>query len=642
MILRSAGSSPSLRINRAFAEDFGLTSEDLAPGALLDWIHPDDKEALARQLDAGKGCAHARHQAKRGEWLAMEWRVRTHGGQAVALGLRCREPGVSTKLPEPGVPRQRVTLSETLAAMVRIVEARADGLRCSILLVDPEHEYVTVGAGPSLPAKYNEAVEGLRIGPAVGSCGTAVFWNVPVIVEDIAADPLWKDLRQAARIAGVASCWSVPITATSNGDVLGAMALYDTKPSAPTRHQMDMLAIAARMVGLAIERDRLEEQLRQASKMEAVGVLAGGIAHDFNNLLAAIMGNAELAMQVIGADAAARSNLRRIITASVTASVTATDLCNQLLTYAGRSTTTTEPLDCNTLVTEIGTLLKVALSKKVTLSFELQDAAMGVVADRSQVRQVMMNLIRNASEAIGSGAGRVVIGTGVRTIGHDAHEFHHSGAPLAPGEYVRVWVSDTGAGMSPTTRAKIFDPFFTTKPNGRGLGLAAVQGIVRSHGGAIAVQSTMGEGTTISLLLPRVDLPAEHPVAVPGSGTAASGICILVVDDEVSVRQVLAEMLKRAGYDVIEACDGQEAVDVFRREAETIDCVLLDLSMPKLNGEEASAQLRRIRPDVRVILSSGFTEQEILDQFQGAGLAEVVQKPAQLHVLLAKIARALR
>ena len=166
----------------------------------------------------------------------MEWRVRTHGGQAVALGLRCREPRVSTKLPEPGVPRQRVTLSETLEAMVRIVEARADGLRCSILLVDPEHEYVTVGAGPSLPAKYNEAVEGLRIGPAVGSCGTAVFWNVPVIVEDIAADPLWKDLRQAARIAGVASCWSVPITATSNGNVLGAMALYDTKPSAPARH----------------------------------------------------------------------------------------------------------------------------------------------------------------------------------------------------------------------------------------------------------------------------------------------------------------------------------------------------------------------------------------------------------------------
>lgn len=140
--IRLTGRSPrpSLRINRAFAEEFGLTSEDLAPGALLDWIHPDDKEALARQLDAGKGCAHARHQTKRGEWLAMEWRVRTHGGQAVALGLCCREPGVSTKLPEPGVPRQRVTLSETLAAMVRIVEARADGLRCSILLVDPEHE----------------------------------------------------------------------------------------------------------------------------------------------------------------------------------------------------------------------------------------------------------------------------------------------------------------------------------------------------------------------------------------------------------------------------------------------------------------------------------------------------------------------
>ena len=173
-ILRSADSCAGLRINRAFTEKFGLTSEDLTPGTLLDWIHPDDRAALTRQLDAGKGCAHVRHRTKQGEWLAMEWRVRTHGGRTVALGLPCREPVVSTKLLEPGGPRQRVTLAETLEAMVRIVEAKTDGLRCSILLVNPEHKYVTVGAGPSLPADYNEAVEGLRIGPAVGSCGTAV------------------------------------------------------------------------------------------------------------------------------------------------------------------------------------------------------------------------------------------------------------------------------------------------------------------------------------------------------------------------------------------------------------------------------------------------------------------------------------
>ena len=416
------------------------------------------------------------------------------------------------------------------------------------------------------------------------------------------------------------------------------MALYDTKPNAPTQHQMDVLEIAARMVGLAVERDRLEEQLRQATKMEAIGVLAGGVAHDFNNLLTTVMGNAELAMTKLPDDAKARQMLQRIVTASVTA----TDLCNQMLTYAGRGASSIEILDCNALVRELGELLKVALSKKVSLVYELDETPLGVLADRSQLRQVVMNLITNASEAFGGSEGRVVIGTSASAYSREELELRDSNATLAPGEYVHLWVTDTGAGISPTTQTKIYDPFFTTKPSGRGLGLAVAQGIVRSHRGAITAESKPGAGTTFSVLLPRVDLPDDDPRMVSESETERRGGRILVVDDEFEVRQVLVGTLENAGYSVVQACDGQEAIDVFRREADSIDCVLLDLSMPKLDGEEVFAELREIRSDVRVILCSGFTEQEMLNRFEGAGLAGVAQKPSQRHILLAKIADALK
>ena len=638
MILRSADPGEILRVNGAFTEQFGLTSEELAARPFLDWIHPDDRKTMEQELNAGDGSLRARHRTKQDEWTFLEWRVMRNSGNAVALGLLEDESDAATKADGSDVPSQRTTLSETLEAMVHIVEAKTDGLRCSILLVDPEHEYVTVGAGPSLPADYNAAVEGLRIGPAVGSCGTASYWNVPIVVEDISQDPLWKDLREAAAIAGVMSCWSVPITGTSGGDVLGAMALYDTKPNAPTQHEMDVLEIAARMVGLAVERDRLEEQLRQATKMEAIGVLAGGVAHDFNNLLTTVMGNAELAMTKLPDDAKARQMLQRIVTASVTA----TDLCNQMLTYAGRGASSIEIVDCNALVRELGELLKVALSKKVSLVYELDEAPLGVLADRSQLRQVVMNLITNASEAIGGSEGRVVIGASASAYSREELELRDPNATLAPGEYVHLWVTDTGAGISPTTQTKIFDPFFTTKPSGRGLGLAVVQGIVRSHRGAITAESNPGAGTTFSVLLPRVDLPDEDPRMVSERETERRGGRILVVDDEFEVRQILVGSLENAGYSVVQACDGQEAIDVFRRESDSIDCVLLDLSMPKLDGEEVFAELREIRSDVRVILCSGFTEQEMLNRFEGAGLAGVVQKPSQRHILLAKVADALK
>ncbi len=634
MILRSASEPGLLRINRRFEEKFGLEPSELVTRPLLQWIHPDDRPELAACIDNGEGTVTARHATTSEAWIAVDWKIRTSSDGTVALGL-CAERDKNSANPLETETRGS-TITDTLHAMARIVERKNPGLRCSILLT--ENGLITGGAGPSLPDSYNAAVEGLEIGPFVGSCGTASFWNTPVIVEDIHTDPLWRDLRDAAALAGVGACWSHPITST-DGVVLGAMALYADEPRAPTQSHMDGLEIAAHMVGLAIQRDRLEEQLREAVKMEALGVLAGGIAHDFNNMLATVLGNAEMAKSTLPRDAEACGMLDEIVTASISAS----ELCNQMLAYAGRSSRSTESFDFNELVEEIGGLLNVTLSKKARIIYDLASAPLGVVADRSQLRQVMLNLVTNAAEAIGEDTGQILVRTTIKELTSDESESLYSNANLQLGEFVHVLVRDSGSGMSAETLTKIFDPFFSTKPTGRGLGLAAVKGIIKSHGGGITLESELGRGTTFSVLLPYVPLPEGHgrPTGEPEL-VSSNGALILVVDDEPQVLDVHSRILEQAGYHILRARDGQDAIDVFRTHAEEIDGVLLDLSMPKLGGDEVFRMMRTIREDVPVVLSSGFTEQEMLDRFRGDGLAGAVQKPVQMKVLLTRVAAALR
>ena len=625
-----------LAANRAFTEAFGSTLADLADAPLLDWIHPEDRGHLENALAAGVGCLTARHRTQDGEWIELDWRIRTDKGKVVALGRWLGEQGGSGEQGGGEEARPRVTLSQTLEAMALIVETKNPGLRCSILLVDHDDQSISVGAGPSLPEEYNQAVEGLRFGPAVGSCGTAAFWNVPVIVENIHEDPLWKDLRGAAAIADVSACWSHPIVGAT-GDVLGAMALYDSVPSAPTRTQFDGLEIAARMVGLAVEGARYEEQLRHTAKMEALGVLAGGIAHDFNNLLAVILGNTELVLECSEQDPATTLSLESIVSACLRAR----ELCNQMLSYAGRSTLTEETLECNTLMKELGSLLSVTLSKKATLEFDLAAVPLGLQADRGQLEQVIMNLITNASESLGNDPGRITITTAAKRIEGTESELLRANTRLAAGEYVCIEVRDTGEGMSAATQRRIFDPFFTTKSIGRGLGLAAVQGIVSGHRGAIILDSELGRGTTVTVLLPRVQLASGASVQPPAASTSPGGAKILVADDEPSVLSVLVKMLEKAGHVVTPSSDGQEALELFRDRPSEFDCVLLDLSMPRLDGVETLRELRKVRSDIRVILTSGFSEQDVLHRIEGGRPSGILHKPTTRERLLQTVAQAL-
>jgi two-component system cell cycle sensor histidine kinase/response regulator CckA len=385
------------------------------------------------------------------------------------------------------------------------------------------------------------------------------------------------------------------------------------------------------------ERRKLEAQMQHTQKLESLGVLAGGIAHDFNNLLMAILGNADLALSRLPADSPARENLADIERASRRAS----ELCRQMLAYSGRGRFVVEPLSLSATVREMVQMLEVSISKKAALRYHLAEDLPAVDADATQVRQVVMNLITNASDAIGDGNGVISISTGTRYCDRSVLSESYLDDRLAEGRYAYLEVADNGCGMDRNTLARIFDPFFTTKFTGRGLGLAAVLGIVRGHRGAIKVESEPGRGTTFTVLFP-VSARRVRAVSRPGTASRAwrgTGT-VLLVDDDDSVLSVGRQMIQRSGFRVLTAPNGREALEVFQNHADEVVCVVLDLTMPVMGGEETFRELRRLRPQVPVIMSSGFDELEVRDRLSGAGLTGFIQKPYDSTELRARLQEA--
>ncbi len=382
-----------------------------------------------------------------------------------------------------------------------------------------------------------------------------------------------------------------------------------------------------------IERRKLEARIRKTQKMESLGILAGGIAHDFNNLLVGILGNAGLALMEMPEESPVRTLIRQVETAAIRAS----ELTHEMLAYSGKGRLRVEPIDLPTLVQEMAQLLRASISKKATLELEFADHLPAIEGDPTQVRQVVMNLITNASEALGEDSGVITLETGEFFADREYLASTYMDDDLEPRRYVVLEVSDTGGGMDEETRSKIFDPFFTTKFTGRGLGLAAVLGIVRGHHGAIRVVSESGSGTSFKILFP----PSEQAAVVPETGSEepdfrGSGR-VLVVDDEDLVRRVAKRSLEGVGFSVLLAADGAEAVEAFRRDGAAIDAVLLDMTMPRMGGEEAYREIRRLHPDVKIILSSGFSEQDAVRRFSAEGLAGFLQKPFKPRQLVAKM-----
>lgn len=378
------------------------------------------------------------------------------------------------------------------------------------------------------------------------------------------------------------------------------------------------------------EKERLtfEKLMFETQKLESLGVLAGGIAHDFNNILTTIIGNADLALMHLRPESPAIDNLRKVLDASTRAA----DLSRQMLAYSGKGKFTIEALDMNRILEEMLNMLEVSISKSAILRLNLSPDLPSVEADATQLRQVVMNLILNASEAIGEKSGVIAVTTGCQHCDSNYLNGIWLHENLREGLYVTLEVSDTGCGMGKEVLAKIFDPFFTTKFTGRGLGMAAVLGIIKGHKGGINVYSEPGRGTTFKLMLPASGLPTATSDNVALLKTWQGSGTVLLVDDEETVRGVGVEMLKELGFKAITARDGLEALAIFR-ETPDIDLVILDLTMPHMNGEQCFRELRRLQPDIKVFISSGYSEQEVSQKFIGKGLSGFLQKPFRLSTL---------
>jgi CheY-like chemotaxis protein len=362
--------------------------------------------------------------------------------------------------------------------------------------------------------------------------------------------------------------------------------------------------------------------------------LAGGIAHDFNNILTSIIGNADLALMRISKESPGVDNLHKIEQAAARAA----DLAKQMLAYSGKGKFIVEQLDLNRLLEEMLHLLEVSISKKVTLRLNLHQSLPSVEGDATQLRQVIMNLVINASEAFDDSNGNITVTTGYMECDKSYLKNVWLDENISTGLYVYLEIADTGCGMNKETLAKIFDPFFTTKFTGRGLGMAAVLGIVRGHKGSIKVYSEVGKGTSFKILLPTSGKPADLLNLVSTDDTCTWSGTALIVDDEETVRDVGTEMLKEFGLNAVVACDGLEAIDIFKNNPE-ITFVILDLTMPRMDGEQCFHELRKINPDAKVIMSSGFNEQEVTQKFVGKGLAGFIQKPYKLTALREAISK---
>ena len=414
-----------------------------------------------------------------------------------------------------------------------------------------------------------------------------------------------------------------------------------------SENDCEVLALYAKLLGHLCARIRneaknltLERQIQHSQKLESLGVLAGGIAHDFNNILMGVIGYADLALRNLSPASPARHDILEINKSARRAA----DLAKQMLAYSGKGKFLIQQIDLNKLIDEINHILEVSISKKAVLKYNFAHNLPGFKGDATQIRQVIMNLITNASEAMENKSGFISVSTSALKFENKKISDLRGYIPqlenqntILNGLYVCMEVTDTGCGMNEKTKSKIFDPFFTTKFTGRGLGMAAVLGIVRGHNGVITINSTPNKGTSFKIMFPGnfINNAAQTQKNITDNNSQWRGKgAILVADDEKTICAIAKYMLEHIGFQVLVAHNGSDAVEVFKKNADKISCVLLDLTMPRLSGEEVFQKIIEIKPDIKVIVSSGYDEQDAMQNFSNTNVAGFIQKPYAFETLL--------
>jgi PAS domain S-box-containing protein len=655
-------------------------------------------------------------------------------------------------------------LSTILESLCLKIEERSTGLVCSVLLLDPDGVTLRHGAAPSLPPSYSKAIDGTRIGPRVGSCGTAAYRRQPVVVIDIAEDPLWADFRQLALSHGLGACWSMPIS-FQDGVVLGTFACYYREPRSPDAYHLLLIDRATHLASIAIEhhrtkkqlqaaesryrtlverlpaitymaevgvqgrwffvspqietmlgytpdewmadptlwmtrihrddleialeaekrvqetgelykaqyrmcardgrilwfRDegkiladiaavkpvmqgvlyditeykRLEEQLRQSQKMEAVGQLAGGVAHDFNNLLMIIEAHSDRIREKVSPDDSMYADAVEIRNAVARAA----SLTERLLAFGRKQLLQPRILDLSSILHEVGNMIRRLLAENIELEVNVEPGLLSVKVDRNQIEQAILNLAVNARDAMPDGGKLTISAKNARF--EEAQTWRHGS--VQPGNYVVLGVSDTGIGMSAETQSHIFEPFFTTKGPGKGtgLGLSTVYGMVKQSEGAISVESEPDRGCAFKVFLPASEgesTPDEAQIlpCAPACGNET----ILLVEDQAGIRDVANDYLLQLGYNVLPAPDGEAAMQVAQSQNQPIDLLVTDLVMPKMGGRQLAARLAEMYPQTKVLFMSGYPDLTAEDLEDSNLDKEILRKPFSLKTLASR-ARAL-
>lgn len=535
-------------------------------------------------------------------------------------------------------------LNELLVHIVQLVEQESHGSVCSVLLANEAGINLMHGAAPSLPDFYNKAVNGLRVGYGMGSCGTAAYLRKRVVVENIEGHPFWKGF-DSAREAGLQACWSEPLI-SSDGQLLGTLATYHRVPHSPDNDEISFVESVAYLTSIAIENKRAEEknrslqdQMRQMQKIEAIGQLTGGIAHDFNNMLTPIFVYAEMIRASISED---DPNIRKI-DGLISSAHKAKDLTQKLLSFSRKQNLSMEYLDLNNIIRSLHPLLRSIIRENIHIDLMLSDESAHIFADKGQLEQILINLTVNAQDAI-EGNGRITIQTGHIILDHECVKRNPG---MKPGSHILLTFTDNGCGMNYDVLDHVFEPFFTTKEVGKGtgLGLATVYGLVKQHDGYVRVQSRVGEGTTFLMYFPeqRGDVKADQ-VAPPVAQQSLSGVVgktILIVDDNMMVLELVKTLLESLGCKVLSTDSPNHALQIVDSLDAPIDLLISDVIMPEMNGPELYKCLTDRYPDLPILFISGYTFEVTIKDISSDKNVNFLPKPFTTEQLLHKIQQAL-